>query len=733
MAISQEQVDQWFTQNPNATADDVAKAVQSIGGLEANQGLAGMIANRYSIAEPEVTNYYNQFTAPASGGISNLVTAPADNINTGYVKPSAGATSGAVKNVVEGDNIDTQISQLPVEISHWARSADQRYMELIDDKTGQVLDRRGVGDFSDLDLVKMGLSFVPGAGQILAGVNVADAVRRGDVTGALIGGTGLVPGMENINTALKVGQAVDQGNTLGAITALAGNKDLQNLTGANTANIGGLTTKDAMNTAKLVTAAQTGNIGAITAAAGDLVNSSDLKTAGTAASILQAAASGNINALNAAVKALSGNISPTGTKTSDASDVINTLQNNGLTENIPTGIQLAAANTGTMSDAGDGIFKTSVGGVPTYAESSNASSVTAPFGYRLMSTSEADNRPAGSYYDITANAWFAPSEEVTKLGNLDSIQSDINLFKSGTGDISDIAATTPQTSDDELANLLKYKGINNASQFINSGLTTQDILDLVKLSTPTTTGNKNLNVKTTGGTSTATTTPTTTVGGLTTATTTPNVSTTPTSTTTPTGIPELVVTTTKETPELVITDTRPTTSVTPTVTTTVTPTPTTSVTPTVTVTPTSTTTVTPTATPTATATPTPTVTQTVTPTVTVSPTPTTTVKPTVKSTVSGYTMPQAESIAAAFGIPALANVFYYGKDFGSKKQKLTKEGELQEEEYKPLSVTAPGAVGELVEEQKNKENNANDALDLILGKSGDSMSVDDLLDIVKKG
>jgi hypothetical protein len=96
-------------------------------------------------------------------------------------------------------------------------------------------------------------------------------------------------------------------------------------------------------------------------------------------------------------------------------------------------------------------------------------------------------------------------------------------------------------------------------------------------------------------------------------------------------------------------------------------------------------------------------------------------------------MPQAQAIAAAFGIPALANVFYYGKEFGSKKQKLDKEGNVVDEEYKPLSVTAPGAMGELVEEQKNKENNANDALDLILGKSGESMSIDDLLKIVKGG
>jgi hypothetical protein len=76
-------------------------------------------------------------------------------------------------------------------------------------------------------------------------------------------------------------------------------------------------------------------------------------------------------------------------------------------------------------------------------------------------------------------------------------------------------------------------------------------------------------------------------------------------------------------------------------------------------------------------------------------------------------------------------VFYYGKEFGSKKEKINKKGELEEEEYQPLSVTNPGAQGELVEQAKNKENNANDALDLILGKSGNQMSVDDLINIVK--
>jgi trimeric autotransporter adhesin len=112
------------------------------------------------------------------------------------------------------------------------------------------------------------------------------------------------------------------------------------------------------------------------------------------------------------------------------------------------------------------------------------------------------------------------------------------------------------------------------------------------------------------------------------------------------------------------------------------------------------------------------------------------VKPPVK-TSAPFSMPEAQAIAATFGVPQLANVFYYGKDFGSKKQKLDKKGQLQQEEYDPLSVTQAGAAGELAEdiaeERKNKENNANDALDLILGESSNSMSIDDILNIVKGG
>ena len=329
MALTQEQVDWWFSQNPNATPDQVAAAVQSAGGLEANAGLADMLANRYNIGANQVTDYYNQYTAP-TGGLPTTVAdttptgalpAPDDNISTTYVKPSNAPTSGGVSNVVEGDDIETQIAQLPEEISHWARSADQRYMELIDDKTGAVLDRRAVGDFSDVDLVKLGLSMVPGAGQVLGAVSALDAARKGDLVGAAIGATGLSPSLSNVNTALRVGQAINSGNTLGALTALAGNTDVQNLVGANNLTIGDYTAKDAVTAANLATAAKSGQWAQVIANAGSLVNSPNTELAGKALAVMKAAESGNPNALNLAVSAfnsaMGGGTSTASTKVSD--------------------------------------------------------------------------------------------------------------------------------------------------------------------------------------------------------------------------------------------------------------------------------------------------------------------------------------------------------------------------------------------------------------------------------
>jgi hypothetical protein len=240
----------------------------------------------------------------ANGYPVTQTVAPADNItNNGYTKPTSGLTGVAGQGAIEGDDIETQIAQLPTEYASWQTSSVPGYIDFIRKDDGAVLDRRQNNTFSDLDLLKIGLSFIPGAGQILAVINTADAVRSGNLLQAAIGATGLMPGMANVNTALRVGQAVQQDNPFGAITALASNSDLQKYFGANNLTIGGYTAKDAVSAANLYTAAQSGNYANIIANAGALVNSPDTVLAGRALAVLQAAESGNPNALSMAVSA----------------------------------------------------------------------------------------------------------------------------------------------------------------------------------------------------------------------------------------------------------------------------------------------------------------------------------------------------------------------------------------------------------------------------------------------
>lgn len=82
-----------------------------------------------------------------------------------------------------------------------------------------------------------------------------------------------------------------------------------------------------------------------------------------------------------------------------------------------SGINLAAADTGTATDAGTG-FRVDVPGAPIYAEQSAAANVKAPFGYSVMPMSMADNKPEGSYYDTTQNAWLVPNADVQKLSSV---------------------------------------------------------------------------------------------------------------------------------------------------------------------------------------------------------------------------------------------------------------------------------------------------------------------------
>jgi hypothetical protein len=95
----------------------------------------------------------------------------------------------------------------------------------------------------------------------------------------------------------------------------------------------------------------------------------------------------------------------------------------------------------------------------------------------------------------------------------------------------------------------------------------------------------------------------------------------------------------------------------------------------------------------------------------------------------GLNFPQIQQALAAAGIPQLANVFYYGKEFGSKKQKINEKGELEQDEYKPLSVVKSGPeLEQLAEEAKSNENVALKVADKLMGEQ---TSFDDLIKILR--
>jgi len=72
---------------------------------------------------------------------------------------------------------------------------------------------------------------------------------------------------------------------------------------------------------------------------------------------------------------------------------------------LPKGVQVA----GPLDAAS--LNRVDVSGAPIYAESPAAKEYKPPFGYRLLSTKEAEDKPAGSFYDPTTNAWLAPDNE----------------------------------------------------------------------------------------------------------------------------------------------------------------------------------------------------------------------------------------------------------------------------------------------------------------------------------
>ena len=119
--------------------------------------------------------------------------------------------------------------------------------------------------------------------------------------------------------------------------------------------------------------------------------------------------------------ALSGAASALGTdaaKPKDTTTPATTTSSSG-----PSGIQLAQADTGTVSDAGNGISAGTISGTPIFADSARAANVKTPVGFGVMPIEMADNKPAGSYFDYTQNAWIAPIADIQKLESVSGTSS----------------------------------------------------------------------------------------------------------------------------------------------------------------------------------------------------------------------------------------------------------------------------------------------------------------------
>ena len=111
------------------------------------------------------------------------------------------------------------------------------------------------------------------------------------------------------------------------------------------------------------------------------------------------------------IGAASGTFQPSSTY-GDQTDASSVQADSGA---LPSGLQLAAADSGLATDSGQA-FRAESSGMPIYADSKNADTVRPPFGYDLMpSEMNIGKPPAGAYYDATQNAWFMPNDDVSRL------------------------------------------------------------------------------------------------------------------------------------------------------------------------------------------------------------------------------------------------------------------------------------------------------------------------------
>jgi hypothetical protein len=84
----------------------------------------------------------------------------------------------------------------------------------------------------------------------------------------------------------------------------------------------------------------------------------------------------------------------------------------------------------------------------------------------------------------------------------------------------------------------------------------------------------------------------------------------------------------------------------------------------------------------------------------------------------------------------LANVFYYGKEFGGQRQQVDPAGNLMMAPYQELSVTKAGAEAPVqpipvAQEAKGGENDVSAMLQQIFSSGGNDMTQEELMQIIQ--
>ena len=271
----------------------------------------------------------------------------------------------------------------------------------------------------------------PALAPYIAAGNAINAADKGDWGSAIVSGLTAAVGfggslgftestiatLNQAKTGAQVLNALDKGNPIAVANAL-----MQTDTGKGllTMDMGsGVTLGNVLDTAKIAASVNAGDYASALNYAGSLTGSPDLRVAGSSVAFLNAVQSGDPFKIATAMGQLDKAVK---TATKDSGSIANRLSDAGLQEaDLPTGIQTASAD-------GETPFRVEAAGAPIFADSPQASSVRPPSGYRLMATSEEQEvqdgertryvKPAGSYYDYTANAWFTPSGEFDSATNV---------------------------------------------------------------------------------------------------------------------------------------------------------------------------------------------------------------------------------------------------------------------------------------------------------------------------